>query len=94
VDTITKLERDYRTTIYLQAEDHVVTQELENKAFHSALSGALNGIPMVQCLTKITDSAPLAAGDPHARIRVGAAIRALYGMDYDRPWKNLHLGWA
>ena len=49
---------------------------------------------MVQCLTKITDSAPLAAGDPHARIRVGAAIHALYGMDYDRPWKNLHLGWA
>jgi hypothetical protein len=53
VDTITKLERDYRATISLQAKDHVVTQELENKALHLALSGALNGIPMVQCLTKI-----------------------------------------
>jgi hypothetical protein len=53
VDTITKLERDYRATISLQAEDHVVTQELENKALHLALSGDLNGIPMVQCLTKI-----------------------------------------
>jgi hypothetical protein len=54
VDTITKLERDYRATISLQDEDHVVTQELENKALHLALSGDLNGIPMVQCLTKIS----------------------------------------
>jgi hypothetical protein len=92
VNTITKLERDYRTTISLQAEDHVVIQELENKAFHSALSGTLNGIPMVECLTKITDSAPLTAGDSHAWICAGAVIRALCGVDYDRPWKNLHLG--
>jgi hypothetical protein len=54
VDTITKLERDCRATISLQAEDHVITQKLENKALHLALSGALNGIPMVQCLTKIS----------------------------------------
>jgi hypothetical protein len=53
VDIITKLERDCRATISLQDEDHVVTQKLENKALHLALSCALNGIPMVQCLTKI-----------------------------------------
>jgi hypothetical protein len=54
VDTIKKLERDCRATISLQAEDHIVTQKIENKALHLALSGALNGIPMVECLTKIS----------------------------------------
>jgi hypothetical protein len=63
VDTITKLERDCRATISLQAEDHVVTQKLENKALHLALSGALNGIPMVQCLQRLADTTYLAAGD-------------------------------
>jgi hypothetical protein len=37
---------------------------------------------------------PLTTGDPRARICAGAAIRALCGVDYDRPWKNLHRGWA
>jgi hypothetical protein len=45
---------DCRTTIYLQAYDHVVTQKLENKALHLALPNALNGIPMVHCMTKIS----------------------------------------
>jgi hypothetical protein len=36
---------------------------------------------MVQYLTKITDS--------RARIRADTVTRALCGMDYDRPWKNL-----
>jgi hypothetical protein len=51
---VTKSKRDCRTTIFLQADDHVVRQKLENKALHLALLGALNGIPMVQCLTKIS----------------------------------------
>ena len=39
VDIITKLERDYRATIFLLAEDQVVTQKLKNKALQIALSG-------------------------------------------------------
>ena len=45
---ITKSKMDCRTTISLQADDHVVTQKLENKALQIALSGALNGLPIVQ----------------------------------------------
>jgi hypothetical protein len=48
VDPITKTKMDYRTTIFLQTDDHVVTQKLKNKALQLALSGALNGVPMVQ----------------------------------------------
>jgi hypothetical protein len=48
VDAIRKTKMDYRTTIYLQTDDHVVTQKLKNKALQLALSGALNGVPMVQ----------------------------------------------
>jgi hypothetical protein len=29
-------------------DDHVVTQKLKNKVLQLALSGALNGVPMVQ----------------------------------------------
>jgi hypothetical protein len=32
MDTITKLERDYRATIFLLADDQVVTQKLKNIA--------------------------------------------------------------
>jgi hypothetical protein len=37
---------------------------------------------MVQYLTKITDSAPLAAGDPRAVIRAVATICVLWRGDY------------
>jgi hypothetical protein len=37
---------------------------------------------MVQYLTKITDLAPLGAGDPRAVIRVVAMIHALWRGDY------------
>jgi hypothetical protein len=37
---------------------------------------------MVQYLTKITDLAPLAAGDPRAVFRAVATIRALWRGDY------------
>jgi hypothetical protein len=47
-----------------------------------ALSDRLNGVLIVQWLNKITDSAPLAAGDPHTMIRVVATIRALWHGDY------------
>jgi hypothetical protein len=38
VNTIAKLERDYRATISLQDEDHVVTQKLKKTASEDALS--------------------------------------------------------
>jgi hypothetical protein len=41
-----------------------------------ALSDRLNGVLIVQWLNKITDSAPLAAGDLRAWIHAGDAIRA------------------
>jgi hypothetical protein len=51
-------------------------------------------IAMVQYLQKIAGALNLAVGDSRARIRVGAAIRALCGVDHDRPWKDLHRGWV
>jgi hypothetical protein len=48
VDAIAESKMDYRTTISLQTDDHVVTLKLKNKALQLALSGALNGVPMVQ----------------------------------------------
>jgi hypothetical protein len=39
VDIITKLERDYRATIFLLTEDQLVTQKLNNEALQIALSG-------------------------------------------------------
>jgi hypothetical protein len=47
VDAITKIKIDYRTTISLETDDHVVTQKLKNKALQLALLGALNGVLMV-----------------------------------------------
>jgi hypothetical protein len=44
VDTITKLERDYRATISLLDEDQVVMQNLENEALQIVLSDQLNSI--------------------------------------------------
>jgi hypothetical protein len=38
VDIITKLERDYRETIFLLAKDQVVTQKLKNEALQISLS--------------------------------------------------------
>jgi hypothetical protein len=37
VDITTKLERDYRATIFLLAEDLVATQKLKNEALQIAL---------------------------------------------------------
>jgi hypothetical protein len=48
VDTITKLERDYRATISLLAEDQVVTQKLKNEALQIALLEPLMTSSMVQ----------------------------------------------
>jgi hypothetical protein len=48
VDTITKLERDYRETISLLAEDQVVTQKSKNEALQIALSEPLMTSAMVQ----------------------------------------------
>jgi hypothetical protein len=39
MDIITKLERDYRATIFLLAKDHVVTQMLKNEALQIVMSG-------------------------------------------------------
>jgi hypothetical protein len=48
------------------------------------MSDALMGIAMVQYLQKITGTLNLTAGDSHAQIRVGATIRALYGVSHDQ----------
>jgi hypothetical protein len=39
MDIITNLERDYRATIFVLAEDQVVTQKLKNEALQIAMSG-------------------------------------------------------
>ena len=48
MDTITKLERDYRATIFLLVEDQVVMQKLKNEALQIALSEPLMTSAMVQ----------------------------------------------
>jgi hypothetical protein len=48
-----------------------------------ALSDALMEIAMVQYLQKIAGALNLTAGDSRARIRAGAVIRALCGVDHD-----------
>ena len=48
MDAIATSKMDYRTTIPLQTDDHVVTPKLKNKALQLAMSGALNEVPMVQ----------------------------------------------
>jgi hypothetical protein len=88
MDTITKLKRDCRSTISLQAEDHVVTHKLKNKALHLALLGALNGVPMVQCLTKISRCSAPRRRWPCAR------IRAPLNADNNPRIKRSRRGWT
>jgi hypothetical protein len=47
---------------------------------------------MVQCLTKITDIAPLAAGDPCAQIHVGRRGSCLARSGYSRGGKKISRG--
>jgi hypothetical protein len=47
---------------------------------------------MVQCLTKITDTAPLIAGDPRARIRAGRRDTCLARSGYSREGKKISQG--
>jgi hypothetical protein len=63
VDTITKLERDYRATIFLLAEDQVVMQKLKNEALQIALSEPLMTSAMVQWSDLIAKFRYLTAGD-------------------------------
>jgi hypothetical protein len=79
----------HQTTALIQADERVATRELKIKALRFARSEQRMKSAMVQRLNQMSDSVNLAGGDLHATIRAGAAIRSIWGVDYDRQWKDL-----